>query len=57
MICQQMKEAVGIEVERHPVDQFCYDLCPQLTMAQRLIGYGFAVLLGFILNMGGWPLL
>ena len=40
-ISDQIKEAAGMEVERHPVDQFFYDLCPKLSYSQRLGGYLF----------------
>jgi hypothetical protein len=49
-----MKEQAGMEVERHPVDQFFFDLCPKLTIQQRLGGYAGCVVLGFILNIGSW---
>jgi len=49
-----MKEQAGMEVERHPVDQFFYDTCPKLTIQQRLMGYAGCVILGFILNIGSW---
>lgn len=45
---------MGLEVKRHPVDQFFFDLCPKLTFQQRLAGYACCVFLGFCLNIGSW---
>jgi len=49
-----MKEATGQEVERHPVDEFFFELCPKLSLNQRLMGYALMVGIGFILNIGSW---
>jgi hypothetical protein len=49
-----MKEQAGMEVERHPIDQFFFDMCPKLTIQQRLGGYAICVFIGFIMNLGSW---
>lgn len=43
-----------MEVKRHPIDQACFEMCPQLTVAQRLMGYAACLTLGFVLNLGSW---
>ena len=54
IIPDSWKEAAGLEVERHPIDQCFFDLCPKLTFNQRLMGYAFCVFLGMCLNFGSW---
>lgn len=49
-----LREQAGMEVERHPVDKFFFELCPQLTIQQRLFGYAGCLGIGFILNIGSW---
>lgn len=54
MSVNSIKEQLGMEVKRHPIDQACFELCPKLTVAQRLMGYAACVGVGLILNIGSW---
>ena len=42
------------QIERHPIDACFFEMCPKLSMQQRLYGYAGCVCLGMILNLGSW---
>ena len=54
IIPDSWKEAAGMEVSRHPIDQCFFDLCPKLSFQERLIGYAVCVFIGFCMNIGSW---
>jgi len=40
--------------EKHPVDRACEEICPNLTMQQRVIGYCAVFGIGTLLNIFSW---
>jgi hypothetical protein len=49
-----MEAALGIRSEKHPVDVACEEMCPNMSIQQRTIGYVTTFCVGCLFNLFSW---